>query len=136
MDASTIKDSKSITFTVDDLKMNNSQIISYTYGVTFDEDNFDASTTLLTNKNRVQFTLPMKAVYYYGEGNEPGRNSAIIAYAAIKYADDWILSENHAEFIAPAPNAQQWSGTPEVNPLVNGSLEKPLTAVIQTVNDE
>lgn len=110
-------DVSSVTFGVETTSTENQvgygevteKIISYTYDVTFDSDDIDANTTMLTNKNRVQFTLPMKAELYYGTGDVAGSNSAIIAYAAIYYdttdndtADgSWIVSENHAEFIAP-----------------------------------
>jgi len=110
-----VKDSGTLTVTITDPDID-SKVISYTYSVTFTsgQDGIDySSTTVLTNKNRVQFTLPMKADLYYGTEDSngtkvAGSNSAIIAYAAIYYdktdnnEDDgeWILSENHAEFIA------------------------------------
>ena len=89
-------------------------IITYTYEVVEGTPSDDQIN--LTNKNRIQFTLPMRAEYYNGITAEvdnetvviPGSNSAIIAYAAILYdtaaenADpnlEWILSDNHAEFI-------------------------------------
>lgn len=111
-------DTLTVTVTIDNVTINTEKIISYTYGVTFDSDDTDTNTTMLTNKNRVQFTLPMKAELYYGTGDVAGSNSAIIAYAAIYYDTtdsdtndgNWIVSENHAEFIAPVVAGNSSSG--------------------------
>lgn len=76
------------------------KVITFTYSVTFDSSKIDSTTTMLTNKNRVQFTLPMKAEYYYGENGDPGVNSAIVSFGAMKYNGQWVVSDNYAAFIA------------------------------------
>ena len=83
-----------LTFTLDKVNISDYKVISYNYTTTW-EDTTDSKKAVLTNKNRLQFSLPMKAEYYEG-----GSNSAIIAYAAIYYeGKDWILSDNYIPYI-------------------------------------
>ena len=79
---------------LENVNIENYKVISYNYNAAW-TDSTDSSTAVLTNKNRLQFSLPMKAEYYEG-----GSNSAIIAYAAIYYdGEGWILSDNYVPYI-------------------------------------
>lgn len=73
-------------------------VIYYTYDVVWNKnpDYFESYEVTLSNKNRVQFTLTMKAELC-GEG---GSNSAILAFAAINYDGiGWIVSDNYVPYI-------------------------------------
>lgn len=90
------------------------QIIFYTYKVVFDKwsvadtSTDKANNAQLTNKNRIQFTLPMSEAAFE-------KNGTILSFAAIyyngtnpeseEYSGEWILSDNYVEFTPPAPES-------------------------------
>lgn len=90
------------------------QIIFYTYKVVFDKwsvadtSTDKANNAQLTNKNRIQFTLPMSEAAFK-------KNGTILSFAAIYYNGtnpegkvydgEWILSDNYVEFTPPAPES-------------------------------
>lgn len=89
-----VRSGGTVTFTLSNVNISDYKVISYNYNTSW-EDTSDSSAAVLTNKNRLQFALPMKAEYYEG-----GSNSAIIAYAAINYSGKgWILSDNCVPYI-------------------------------------
>ena len=89
-----VRSADTLVFTLENVNIENYKVISYNYNAAW-TDSTDSSTAVLTNKNRLQFSLPMKAEYYEG-----GSNSAIIAYAAIYYnGEGWILSDNYVPYI-------------------------------------
>lgn len=90
----------SFVIRIDDLKFNRKGgINSFTYDVKWEDGDATSTEVKLTNKNRIMFTLPMKAELYQG-----GANSALMSYAAIYYDDGendahWILSDNYVPFV-------------------------------------
>ena len=93
----------SFVIRIDDLKLNKKGgINSFTYDVKWETGNATSTQVKLTNKNRIMFTLPMRADLYQG-----GSNSALMSYAAIYYDTtdnntndgQWILSDNFVPFV-------------------------------------
>lgn len=109
-DSTKINGSASFVIDITNVNVNKKGgINSFTYDVTWEDDDASSKEVKLTNKNRIMFTLPMKASQYEG-----GSNSALMSYAAIYYdtseydengeligdkTGQWILSENYVPFV-------------------------------------